>query len=192
LLLVGYSIQRIVVLMTPDVTYTIRESARAKRIRIAVYRSGEVVLVKPKGTSNRLAMAFFESKKDWVHAKLQEMPLEKNLDLHSDSGYHYLLHKPSARTCAEEKVRQWNLFYNFSFTRIEIKQMTSRWGSCSSSKTLCFNYKILFLPEELQDYLVVHELCHLAEMNHSSKFWDQVGRSLPEYKALRRALRTLS
>jgi predicted metal-dependent hydrolase len=65
----------------------------------------------------------------------------------------------------------------------------SRWGSCSRKKNLNFNYKLIQLPLELADYIVVHELCHLQEFNHGQGFWNLVGETIPDYKARRDELR---
>jgi len=72
--------------------------------------------------------------------------------------------------------------YGFSFKTIRITSAATRWGSCSSKKTLNFSYRLVMAPKETIDYVIIHELCHLREMNHSRKFWKQVADIMPEYK----------
>jgi predicted metal-dependent hydrolase len=97
-----------------------------------------------------------------------------------------------AREIVKEKVETFNQYYGFEYGKIFIKNQQTRWGSCSSRKNLNFNYRIALLPPELQDYLIVHELCHLQQMNHSKKFWDLVAEQIPGYKALNKQLKTYS
>ncbi len=97
-----------------------------------------------------------------------------------------------AKQIVIEKVGRFNAYYGFEYGKIFIKNQQTRWGSCSSRKNLNFNYRIAILPEELQDYLIVHELCHLKEMNHAKSFWDLVGEQIPNYKILSKQLRTYS
>ena len=68
------------------------------------------------------------------------------------------------------------------YRNITIREQKTRWGSCSSEKNLNFNWKLILAPPEVLDYVVVHELCHLKEMNHSKAFWDEVGKVMPEYE----------
>ena len=88
-----------------------------------------------------------------------------------------------------EKVKRYNEIYQYRLARISIRNQKTRWGSCSKSGNLNFNYKILFLEEQLADYIVVHELCHLQELNHSQKFWNLVAQVFPNHKQLRGELR---
>jgi len=99
--------------------------------------------------------------------------------------------KESARVLVHERLLYWNQFYNYRYHRVAIRNTRSRWGSCSSKGNLNFNYRILFLPPELQDYLIVHELCHLEEMNHAPQFWQLVERHIPEYKKRIKELKTI-
>ncbi len=77
---------------------------------------------------------------------------------------------------------------NFSINRVSIKGQKTRWGSCSNKKNLSFNFKLMKFRKEIIDYVIIHELCHLKEMNHSKKFWNLVEKYCPHYKALRKEL----
>jgi predicted metal-dependent hydrolase len=75
------------------------------------------------------------------------------------------------------------------YSRISIRNQRGRWGSCSSKKNLNFNYRILDLNEELQDYVIVHELCHLVELNHGENFWNLMEKIIPKAKSFHSIVR---
>lgn len=102
---------------------------------------------------------------------------------------HYLAHREIARALLTEHVARRNQHYGFTYKRIAIRNQSRRWGSCSSLGNLNFNYKLILLPEHLSDYIVVHELCHLGELNHGPDFWSLVADTLPTYKHLQDELR---
>ena len=101
----------------------------------------------------------------------------------------YSKHKDEALALTKERVEFFNKIYRYSFNNISIKNQKTRWGSCSRKRNLNFNYKILFLPEKLRDYIIVHEICHLKELNHSQRFWALVGSAVPDYLGIRKELR---
>jgi predicted metal-dependent hydrolase len=103
----------------------------------------------------------------------------------------YLNHKEQARALVHARLAHFNQFYNFPLRKIFIKNHKSRWGSCSQKGNLNFNYQILFLPPHLADYVVVHELCHLREFNHSPAFWALMSQALPDCRTLRGELRKI-
>jgi predicted metal-dependent hydrolase len=104
----------------------------------------------------------------------------------------YLKYKNQALELVRNKLEYFNKFYNFKYNKVTVRNQSTRWGSCSKSGNLNFNHKLALLPENLVDYVVVHELCHLGEFNHSKNFWDLVARTVPDFKERRQELRIKS
>jgi predicted metal-dependent hydrolase len=104
---------------------------------------------------------------------------------------HYLAHKVAARALILERLVYWNQFYGYTWHRVAIRNQRRCWGSCSSKGNLNFSYKLLFLPPCLRDYIIVHELCHLAELNHGARFWALVAKQVPDYHHHQTRLRQL-
>ena len=111
-----------------------------------------------------------------------------------NSKKEYKEYKGKALALAISRIQYFNQKSEFKFNKINIKNQKTCWGSCSRRGNLNFNYKIALLPERLADYIVVHELCHLKEFNHSRKFWNLVAEIIPDYlerkKDLKKAYRT--
>lgn len=101
----------------------------------------------------------------------------------------YLKHKQRASIIVQERIEYFNKFYGYKWNRIFIKNQKTRWGSCSKKGNLNFNYRIALLPSEAADYIIVHELCHLKEFNHSENFWNLVEVAIPNYKEIRKKLK---
>ncbi len=104
----------------------------------------------------------------------------------------FTAHKELARKLVIERLEHYNRIYGFTYHRIAIRNQSTRWGSCSKKGNLNFNYRIALLPLDVADYIIVHELCHLGEFNHSSRFWSLVSKTLPDYQLLRQRLRVES
>jgi len=100
----------------------------------------------------------------------------------------YLARKEEARLLVHAKIIQFNTHYQFEINRLFIKNQRSCWGSCSENKNLSFNYRLIYLEPELIDYVIVHELCHVQELNHSPRFWELVAQTIPSAKVLRKQL----
>ncbi|MBX4195675.1 M48 family metallopeptidase [Candidatus Parcubacteria bacterium] len=112
----------------------------------------------------------------------------KRADRKRKPSARYLKHKEMARGLVQARLEHFNTFYNFDYKRIAIKNHKSRWGSCSKKGNLNFNYRIALLPPHLADYIIVHELCHLEEFNHSERFWALVEKTLPDWRKSRAEL----
>ncbi|MEX0930289.1 MAG: M48 family metallopeptidase [Candidatus Paceibacterota bacterium] len=175
--------------MTITLSYTLRRVKRAKRMRIIVHQDGTVVVTRPWHIRKEVAEAFLSKHVDWVESKVYSVTAGADPDLIATDHRHYERYKEAARSLVRALLEKWNGVYGFDYGRVSIRNQRTRWGSCSSTGNLNFSYKIIFLPERLQEYLVVHELCHLREMNHSPRFWALVERALPSYRTLRTQLR---
>ena len=172
-----------------NIEYKIKKSIRAKRMRIAVYCDGNVVVTVPQNFDYNLVNNFLIQKKDWIYEKVQFFLKSPLKIVKVSSRRDFKKHKVEIKEIIEKRIEFFNQFYNFKFNKINIKNQKTRWGSCSKKGNLNFNYKMIFLSEEVRDYIVVHELCHLKEFNHSKNFWNLVRLAIPNYLDLRKSLK---
>lgn len=170
------------------ITYTLRKSARARRLRIAVYPDGAVVVTSPRGVAPLFVSRFVAQKSEWILRTLDRFRPFRPQTARINTKREFLRHKDAALALARERVAHFNACYGFAYKAICIRNQKTRWGSCSKKGNLNFNYKIALLPERVRDYIIVHELCHLGEFNHSKKFWSLVARGIPEYREIKRFL----
>ena len=91
-------------------------------------------------------------------------------------------YRQAAREYFTKRCAHYHQFTGGCYRRITIRDQKTRWGSCSSTGTLSFNYRLMFAPPRVLDYVVVHELCHLTHMNHSREFWNLVSAVMPDYQ----------
>lgn len=101
-------------------------------------------------------------------------------------------YKAMARRLLRARIGYWAALMGLSPGRLSVKNQHSLWGSCSRRGSLNFNWRIMLLPPELADYLLVHELAHLREPNHSFRFWALVAKYCPNYRQLRRHLASVN
>lgn len=143
----------------------------------------------PRGISQAVIDEFVRKNAAWIARQREARKRSVYLPEGTGTQEHYLNHKENARTFVSERVMFWNAKLGFTFSKIVIRNQVSRWGSCSKKGILNFNYRLLLLPPELADYVVVHELCHLKHFNHSKKFWNEVEKIMPDYKIRFKELR---
>lgn len=179
--------KKTIILNELPVEYILTVRPQAKRIKISIGADALMKVSVPRFVPLYLVEDFMKKKEAWVTDALNKAHSKKLL-APEDKQDSYEVHKETARKYAHAKVIQYNSFYNFSWKRIAIRNQKTRWGSCSKQGNLNFSYKLVLLPEHLADYIVVHELCHLKEFNHSEKFWNLVAEVFPHYKALRKEL----
>jgi len=174
-------------LYNQKVDYSLKISKRAKRMRLAIYCDGSFVVTKPMGLSENIVEKFIIRKSNWIITKIEYFK-QFGVEIFKDDQRKYLTHKEEALNFIEKRTKHFNKIYNLRFNKINIKNQKTRWGSCSKKGNLNFNYKILLLPKYIADYIIVHELCHLKEFNHSRKFWNLVAKSIPNYYNIKKEL----
>ena len=171
--------------------YTTKVSTRARRLRLTVHAGARVVLTIPRGVPREIAARFAETKAQWIADKIahfQKLP-ERLLPLANKRDY--AQYKDRALALARERLLFFAAAYGLSFRSVTIRNQKTRWGSCSKKGNMSFSYRVALLPPRYADYIIVHELCHLKEMNHSRRFWDLVARTVPDHRDIRRRLKVV-
>ncbi|MDP1845637.1 MAG: M48 family metallopeptidase [Candidatus Moranbacteria bacterium] len=184
--------QKEIQLRNENISYELRESSRARCLRITIHPGGELSAVLPRGMAFEKLEKFIQQKADWILRKINLAKKRKSAFLlPKSSRKDYLKYKIQALGLAKQKIEELNAFYNFQCARISIRNQKTRWGSCNRKGNLNFNYRIIHLPEKYLDYIIVHELCHLKELNHAKNFWELVGQAIPDYKEIRKDIRSI-
>ena len=165
--------------------------SRRKTISLQITPEGQVLLRSPYGVSKEELQRFVDEKRDWLNKNLQKVQQRQQEASHAGS-----LSLEEIRALADrakdvipQRVAHFAPLVGVSYGRITIRNQRTRWGSCSGKGNLNFNCLLMLAPPEVLDYVVVHELCHRKEMNHSPRFWAEVARVLPDYQQRRRWLK---
>lgn len=149
-----------------------------KTIAIKITKDFKICIYAPFNiTDNEIQRAVL-SKSEWIdkHLLKKQEPSKKL----TDDEIKCISKK--AKEYIPKRVKYYAEKEGFIYNNIKIKTLVSRWGSCSSKQNLNFNCLLMLMPDYVIDYIVVHELCHLREMNHSKKFWAEVKKILPDYE----------
>lgn len=169
------------------------EVIRSNRKSIAIeIRPDATVLVRaPLLMKDAEIQKFVKEKERWIITHLEKVEERKRRSENTEKLSAEELCKLAdlARKVIPVKVNHYASLMNVQYGRITIRNQKTRWGSCSGKGNLNFNCLLMLAPDEVVDYVVVHELCHLIEMNHSKAFWEQVERVMPDYKRHRKWLK---
>ena len=200
----------IALIIQPDGELLVRAPQRATKKQINEMVDQHVDWIAKKQAKARAAQKafaprqFIEGEKFPFLGEIYTLQLVKNvkpiLDLNGDfqlaqsaMGQAELIfekwYKGQARKVFLDRVEFYSSEYGFNYSKLRLSSARTRWGSCSSKGTLSLTWRLVMAPMKIIDYVVVHELSHLREHNHSSKFWAQVGAILPDYKARRKWLK---
>ena len=165
--------------------------SKRKTIAIEVRVDGSVIVRAPLKVSEKAINQFVGEKADWIAKSLKKMEKrrDENAVIEAMSDLDIKVLTDRAKRIIPPKVKAYAEIIGVDYGRITIRMQKSRWGSCSYKGNLNFNCLLMRMPEEVIDYVVVHELCHRKEMNHSDRFWAEVEKVLPDYKKRRKYLK---
>ena len=165
-----------------QVEYKVIRSKR-KTVALQIHPDGSIIVRAPLKMPVRDIHAFVEEKAEWIAKHLPKAPIMP----FTDDEIRQLAE--AARLNLPQRVQRFAPIIGVTYGRITIRSQRSRWGSCSSKGNLNFNCLLMLCPEEVRDYVVVHELCHLWEMNHSARFYERVYAVCPDYDRWNRWLK---
>ncbi len=162
-----------------------------KTMSIEIRPDLSVIVRVPMRTTDRQVRQFVTEKEDWIRSHLEKVRKqnEEKVALVPLSVEEIEALAEKALNVIPPKVAFYAEKLRVTYGRITIRNQKTRWGSCSSKGNLNFNCYLMQAPEEILDYVIVHELCHRHEMNHSPAFWEKVESILPDYKERRKWLK---
>ena len=161
---------------------------RSNRKTLALQITREGLLVRaPLRMPDRQIRQFVEEKKSWIEKNLQKQSAQPAQPAFTQAQLQELANRASV--LIPERATFYAERLGVTYSRITIRAQHTRWGSCSGAGNLNFNCLLMLAPPEVLDYVVIHELCHRKEMNHSVRFWSLVETLCPDYRSSRRWLK---
>ena len=166
--------------------YEIIRSGR-KSVAITV-KGGRIIVKAPYRSKKEYLDSLVKKHSEWIKKTLEREAKKAALtDTLSEKDINEL--KRSAKAYFAEKLAYYASIMNLEYRACKITSAKTRFGSCSSNKTICFSYRLMLYPEQAREYVVVHELSHLVHMNHSSRFYDLVAKYMPDYRERKKLLK---
>lgn len=166
----------------------VRKSPLSRNIKFSVSTSGRLQMSVPEITSNFLVKRFLNLNREVIRAKL---PL-RDPKTQRTRDYQKKLLMKKAKEYLPYRLEYYAKLYGYTYDKCRLSHASTRWGSCSSNRTISLNIGLMNVPEPLRDYVIIHELAHLNHMNHSTAFWAEVGQHDPRYKEHRRKIKAFS
>ena len=167
--------------------------SKRKTVELQICQDGHIRVRAPQRMKRSEINALLEKKSEWIHKHLHRMEERKReQEEHPVRKLSFDEIEKLADEAVEKfpsRVKHFAELVGVDFGKITIRNQKTRWGSCSSKGNLNFNCLLMLAPEGVQDYVIIHELCHRKEMNHSKRFWDEVEKVMPDYKEKRRWLK---
>lgn len=166
----------------------VRKSPLCNGIKFSVSTSGRLQMSVPTYTSVALAKLFLTRNRKTIREKL---PLKNPETQRARDAKKKILEK-KAKEYLPYRLDYFAKLHGYSYDKLRFSHANTRWGSCSSNRTISLNIGLMQVPEPLRDYVILHELAHLNHMDHSAAFWAEVGSHDPKYKEHRKKLKFFS
>ncbi|MBQ6461012.1 M48 family metallopeptidase [Candidatus Saccharibacteria bacterium] len=163
----------------------VRKSPLARGVRFSISTSGRLQMSVPKYTSDFLAKRFLNSNRKIIREKL---PIN-NPETQRARDYQKKILMKKAKEYLPYRLEYYAKLYGYKYDKCRLTHANTRWGSCSSNKTISLNIGLMKLPEILRDYVILHELAHLNHMDHSKAFWSEVYEHDKNYKVHEKKLK---
>ena len=154
--------------------------SRRRSVGIRIEDSGEIIVRAPLRMPEREIRRVLESKRSWIEKTLKKISDRPQLPKLTAEEVKVLADRALKEIPPRAAIRAKQI--GVTYGRITIRNQKTRWGSCSAKGNLNFNCLLMLCPEDVLDYVIVHELCHRKELNHSPRFWAEVEKILPDYK----------
>ena len=161
------------------------QSPRAKHLRIAIKHDKTITVTMPRKGNLHEAKEFLLSKTSWIQKHLRKIDQYADLREIPDSS----IDLEKAQTDLFNRLNYFAEKYNFSYNRAVFRRQKTKWGSCSGRNNINLNINLVTLPEQLQDYVLLHELVHTKHKNHGREFWAEMDRLVGDARKLRKEMR---
>ena len=168
------------------VAYRLIRSSR-RTVSVQVTAEGEVVVRAPRLYPKYKIEAFLRQKESWIRDRQQRLSQSPRVPVLSEAEHKLLVKE--AKAWFTDRTAYFAPLVGVTYGSVTIRTQKTRWGSCTGKGDLNFNCLLMLAPEEIRDYVVVHELCHRKHMDHSSAFWAEVESILPDYRVRRKWLK---
>ena len=156
-----------------------------KTLAVQIRADGTVIARAPLRMPKDRILCFLSEKASWIRmqqGKMQEREkMRQQARIHLDAAQEKEL-RERAKSVLAQRTAYFARQVGVTYGRITVRDQKTRWGSCSQTGNLNFNFRLILAPSEVLDYVVVHELCHRRQMNHSTQFWQEVAQVLPDYR----------
>ena len=162
-------------------------SRKARKVSIRIKSPNQVRVAVPDGMSFEKAQQFVQSKVSWIKKNIGKFSSQINLSQCLDS-----IDVKYAKSYLIERLECLASQHGFSYSKVSIRNQKTRWGSCSADNNISLNIKLICLPKDLRDYVILHELAHTKIKNHSPSFWSFLSQYVMDVKKKDRALKGYS